>query len=58
MANVELNIHVQIQELQKNLKKVEAGQKKLAAQSTKTQKTMQKNIQGTQNLYRVLVLHS
>ena len=36
MANVELNIHVQVKELQKNLKKVEAGQKKLAAQSGKT----------------------
>ena len=47
MANVELNIHVQIKELQKGLKQVEAGQKKMAAQSGKTQKTMQKNIQGT-----------
>ena len=47
MANVELNIHVQIKELQKGLKQVEAGQKKMAAQSGKTQKAMQKNIQGT-----------
>jgi len=47
MANVELNIHVQIKELQKGLKKVQQGQKELANQSTKTQKTMQNNIKGT-----------
>ena len=47
MANVELNIRVQIEDLQKGLKKVEAGQKKLAAQSTKTHKTMQSNMQQT-----------
>ena len=47
MANVELNIHVQIKDLQKGLKKVEASQKRLAVQSTKTSKTMQSNLQKT-----------
>jgi len=47
MADVVLNIKAQIADLQKDMKKVQTGQKKLAAQSTKTQKTMQKNISGT-----------
>ena len=47
MANVELNIHVQIAELQKGLEKVKQGQKDLATQSTKTSKTMQSNMQQT-----------
>ena len=47
MANVELNIHAQIKDLQKGLKKVEESQKKLAVQSTKTSRTMQSNLQKT-----------
>lgn len=47
MAEVVLNIKTQIADLQKGLKKVQAGQKNMARQSTKTQKAMQKNIQGT-----------
>jgi len=47
MANVELNIHVQIAELQKGLKEVKQGQKDLAAQSAKTSKIMQSNMQQT-----------
>jgi len=47
MADVVLNIKAQIADLQKDMKKVQAGQKNLAKQSTKTQKTMQKNIGGT-----------
>jgi hypothetical protein len=47
MADIHLNIKTQIADLQKDMKKVQTGQKELAKQSTKTQKTMQKNISGT-----------
>jgi len=47
MAEVVLDIRTQIKDLQKDMKKVQAGQKDLAKQSTKTQKTMQSNIKKT-----------
>lgn len=54
MADVVLNIRTQISDLQKDMKKVQQGQKNLAKQSTKTQKVMQKNISGTTNVVNKL----
>lgn len=47
MADVVLNIKAQIADLQKDMKKVQQGQKELAQQSTKTHKTMQTNMEKT-----------
>ena len=47
MAEVELNIKVQIAELQKDLKNVQESLKKLDKQTEETQKSMQQNMQGT-----------